>query len=93
MLLSRMPKRMASGSAIQQNPFLISQGCNSASVLLALAEFAFGVKKQVKVQPMAGILAPDRSQQANKIVASQPLIRHGDQQIHVGIGPGCPPGV
>jgi hypothetical protein len=56
-----------------------------------LTHFAFGVKKQVKRQPMAGILAPKLSQHTNTIMASQPVIRHGDQKIHVGIWPGCSP--
>jgi hypothetical protein len=64
--------------AIQQNSFLISQGCNGTSELLALTHFSFGVKKQIKRQLMAGILAPKISQNANTIMGSQPLIRHGD---------------
>jgi len=46
--------------------------------LLALTHFSFGVKKQIKRQPMAGILAPKVSKNANAIMGSQPLIRHGD---------------
>jgi hypothetical protein len=63
---------------MQQNSLLISNGCNSTFVLLALAYFAFGVKKQIKQQPMAGILAPKLSQHASTITASQSVIRHGD---------------
>ncbi len=59
--------------------------------MLTLTHFTFGVKKQVKRQPMASIVAPKHSQLANTIMASQPVIRHGDEEIHVGVWPGCSP--
>lgn len=70
---------MASGSAVEHDPFLVSLSGDGASVLLPLAYFAFGIKKQIKRKPMAGVLAPEASQHAHAITAGQPVIRHGDQ--------------
>jgi hypothetical protein len=70
---------MASGSAMQQNSVLVSLAYDGASVLLPLAYFAFGVKKQIKRKPMAGVFAAQGSQHAHAIAAGQPVIRHGDQ--------------
>lgn len=70
---------MASGSAMQQDSPLVSLGGDGASVLLPLAYFAFGIKKQIKGKPMAGVLAPEGPQHAHAIAAGQPVIRHGDQ--------------
>jgi hypothetical protein len=64
---------------MQQDSLLISLGGDGASVLLPLAYFAFRIKKQIKRKPMSGILAPEGSKHAHTIVASQPVIRHGDQ--------------
>ena len=64
---------------MQQDSLLVSLGGDSASVLLPLAYFAFGIKKQIKRKPMAGVLAPEGSQHAHAIAAGQPVIRHGDQ--------------
>ena len=50
---------MASGSAMQQDSLLVSLGGDGTSILLPLAHFDFGVKKQIKQQPMAGELAPE----------------------------------
>jgi hypothetical protein len=78
---------------MQQDPLLVSLGCDSTSVLLPLTHFAFGVERQIKRESMAGILAPEGSQHGHTIVVGQPLIWNGDQEIHVGIGPGCAPGM
>ena len=64
---------------MQQDSLLVSLAGNGASVLLPLAYFAFGIKKQIKRKPMAGVLAPEGSQHAHAIAAGQPVIRHGDQ--------------
>ncbi len=57
-----------------------SQGCRSKNpMLLSLAYFAFGTKKQIKRKPMAGVLAPESSQHVHAIAACQPVIRQGDQ--------------
>ena len=50
---------MASGSAMQQDSLLVSLGGDGASILLPLAHLGFGVKKQIKREPMAGELAPE----------------------------------
>jgi hypothetical protein len=50
---------MASGSAMQQDSLLVSLDGDGTSVLPPLAHFGFGVKKQIKRQPMAGELAPE----------------------------------
>ena len=68
---------MTTGSAIQQDSLLVSLGSDGASLLLPLVYFAFGMKKQIKRKPMAGVLAPEGSQHA--LAASQPVIRHCDQ--------------
>ena len=64
---------------MQQDSLLVSLGGDGTSVVLPLAYFAFGLKKQIKRKPMAGVLAPEGSQQAHAIAAGQPVIRHGDQ--------------
>ena len=64
---------------MKQESFLVSLAGNGASVLLPLAYFAFGRKKQIKRKPMAGVFAPQGSEHAHAISASQPVIRHGDQ--------------
>ena len=50
---------MAAGSAMQQDSLLVSLGGDGASILLPLAHLGFGVKKQIKREPMAGELAPE----------------------------------
>ena len=62
---------------MQQDSLLVGLAGDGASILLPLAYFAFGVKKQIKRKPMAGVLAPQGSQHAH--AAGQPVIRHGDQ--------------
>ena len=64
---------------MQQDSLLVGLGGNGASLLLPLAYFAFGIKKQIKRKPMSGILAPQGSQHAHAIAAGPPVIRHGDQ--------------
>ena len=68
---------------MQQDSLLVGLGGDGASVLLPLAYFAFGIKKQIKRKPMAGVFAPKGSQHphaiAIAIAASQPVIRHGYQ--------------
>jgi len=64
---------------MQQDSLLVGLGGDGASVLLPLAYFAFGIKKQIKRKPMAGVFAPKGSQHAHAIAASQPVIRHGNQ--------------
>jgi hypothetical protein len=44
---------------MQQDSLLLSLGGDGTSVLPPLAHFGFGVKKQIKRQPMAGELAPE----------------------------------
>ena len=44
---------------MQQDSLLVSLDGDCTSVLLALAHFGFGVKKQIKRQQMAGELAPE----------------------------------
>ncbi len=61
------------------------------SALLTLLHFSFSAKKQVKWQSIAGILAAKLSQHGNTVMASPPVIRHGDQKIHVGVWPRCSP--
>ena len=63
---------------MEQDPLLV-RGGDGASALLPLAYFAFGIKKQIKWKPMAGVLAPDAFQHAHANTAGQPVIRHGDQ--------------
>jgi hypothetical protein len=46
-------ERKSGGSAIQQDSFLICNGCNSASALLMVTHFELGAKKQIKRQLMA----------------------------------------
>jgi hypothetical protein len=70
---------MASGSAMQQDSLLVGLAGDGASVLLPLAYFAFGIKEQIKGKPMAGVLAPEGSQNAYTIPLSQPVIRNGNQ--------------
>ena len=60
---------MASGSAMQQDSLLVCLGGDGASELLPLAYFAFGIKKQIKRKPMAGVLAPEGSQYPHAISA------------------------
>ena len=63
---------MASGSAKQQDSLLVSLSSDGTSILLPLAYFAFGIKKQIKRKLMAGVLAPKCSQLAHAIAAGQP---------------------
>ena len=44
---------------MQQDSLLVSLGGDGTSVLPPLAHLGFGVKKQIKQQPMAGELAPE----------------------------------
>ena len=44
---------------MQQDSLLVSLGGDGASILLPLAHLGFGVKKQIKREPMAGELAPE----------------------------------
>ncbi len=81
---------MAIGSARQQDSFRVSPGGDASSVLLPLTHLAFRVKKQIKRKLMAGLLAPEDSQNAHAIAACKPVIRHGVQSIHVGLWLLCP---
>ena len=83
---------MASGSAMQQDSLLVGACGDGTSVLLAFAHLTLGVKQQIQWKPMTGELAPEVAQNTHPIVASEPGIRHGDQQIHVGIWAGGAPG-
>ena len=62
---------------MQQDSLLVGLDGDGASVLLPLAYFAFGIKKQIKRKPMAGVFAPQGSQHPR--AAGPPVIRHGDQ--------------
>ena len=62
---------MASGSAMQQDSLLVSLAGVGTSVLPPLAHFGFGVKKQIKRQPMAGELAPEGSQHGHTFVMAE----------------------
>ncbi len=53
---------------MQEDSLLVSLGGDGTSELLPLAHFDFGVKKQVKRQPMAGELAPEGSQHGHRFV-------------------------
>ena len=76
---------------MQQDSFLESLSGDGASVLLPLAYFAFGIKGQIKWKPMAGVLAQEVCQHA--ITAREPVIRHGDEVIDIGVWPGYASGV
>ena len=62
---------MASGSAMQQDSLLVSLGGDGTSVLPPLAHLGFGVKKQIKQQPMAGELTPEGSQHGHTFVMAE----------------------
>jgi hypothetical protein len=62
---------MASGSAMQQDSLLVSLGGDGTSVLPSLAHLGFGVKKQIKQQPMAGELTPEGSQHGHTFVMAE----------------------
>ena len=62
---------MASGSAMQQDSLLVSLSGDGTSVLPPLAHLGFGVKKQIKQQPMAGELTPEGSQHGHTFVMAE----------------------
>lgn len=75
---AEMPSRRGQSGELISTMSSYRNGWDGASVLMMLAHFSFGAKKQVKWQPIAGLLAPKPSQHANTVLASQPVIRHGN---------------
>jgi hypothetical protein len=79
---------MASGSIMQQDSLLVSLAGDGTSVLLALAHFGFGVKKQIKRQPMAGELAPEgpaRTQVRDGRSSGRSIIQGGFWSWHLQV--------
>jgi hypothetical protein len=56
---------------MQQDSLLVSLDGDGTSVLLALAHFGFGVKRQIKQQPMAGELAREGAQHGHTFVMAE----------------------
>ena len=79
---------MASGSAMQQDSLLVSLAGVGTSVLPPLAHFGFGVKKQIKRQPMAGELAPEgpaRTQVRDGRSSGRSIIQGGFWSWHLQV--------
>ena len=79
--------RSATGLAIEQNAFSQGLAHQGAWLFGSAGHFAARVEHQVDRQIRLGHGTPQVSEQRKAVALRQPGIRHGDQQVHIGIGP------
>ncbi len=81
----------ASGLATEKTPFTVGMADDMAVEVDAPGNLAAGVKKQIHWLNRSAQSPAQSIKHAVAIMARQPVIGHGDQQIGVGIGPGRAP--